>query len=185
MSSAFSSTVLPENRITQPGVVDSAKRSDSRSSLREGFFIEFASRAWSRVRKICPDRPPLILLTGGFRTRAGMAAAVAAGHTDLVGIGRPACLDPHIASRILDPAIPHAACADPPIPGTALWKTLVPVHLVGVGFSTVWWVFSFQLRTACVLDFWETDITFWLHQGIHSNYKGLGMENKLIWSAMH
>lgn len=119
--------------------VDKGARS-SRTRAREAFFAEFSSRARSRVQQICPENPPLVLLTGGFRTRAGMADAIAAGHTDLIGIGRPACLDPHIASRILDPKTPTATCPTGEIRGIGLWNTLVPVKLIGSGFSTVWYI---------------------------------------------
>lgn len=152
----FSKTMEPEHETGDHDITQDVKLSSARTKRREGFFSEFASRARSRIREICPDQPPLILLTGGFRTRTGMAAAVKAGHTDLIGIGRPACLDPCIASRILDPAIPHAGCSDAPIPGTRFWKILFPVNLMGAGFSTVWWVWLiiFQLlsRTLYYVD---------------------------------
>ena len=34
-----------------------------------------------------------LMVTGGFRTRAGMNAALEAGEADLIGLGRPLCVD--------------------------------------------------------------------------------------------
>lgn len=61
---------------------------------REAYFIDYAAA----VAKVA--RMPL-LVTGGFRTRAGMEEAIAAGATQLIGIGRPVCGDPLSAKRLL------------------------------------------------------------------------------------
>lgn len=111
---------------------------------REAFFANFAARARSRVQEICPKNTPSILLTGGFRTRAGMAAAIDAGHTDMIGIGRPACLDPHIASRILDPDTPEPICPTVKIRGISFLQTMMPIKLMGAGFSTTWHAWQLQ-----------------------------------------
>ena len=42
-----------------------------------------------------------IMVTGGFRTLAGMQAALAGGHTDMIGLARPFCLDPDFPARML------------------------------------------------------------------------------------
>jgi hypothetical protein len=42
-----------------------------------------------------------IMVTGGFRTLAGMEAALVGGHTDMVGVARPFCLDPDFPKRML------------------------------------------------------------------------------------
>jgi hypothetical protein len=41
------------------------------------------------------------MVTGGFRTLAGMEAALAGGHTDMIGLARPFCLDPDFPARML------------------------------------------------------------------------------------
>lgn len=63
------------------------ERSD-RTKAREAFFLEFAKS----IRSSFPTL--LLLVTGGFRTRKGMEAAVVEGGCDLVGLGRPAALNP-------------------------------------------------------------------------------------------
>lgn len=64
---------------------------------REAYFLDYAEK----VRAIVPV--PL-MVTGGFQTAAGMEAALASGAVDLVGLGRPFCVDP---------AFPNALLADP------------------------------------------------------------------------
>lgn len=56
--------------------------------LREAYFTEFAVKA----RKAAPET--IVMVTGGFRTRTGMAAAVQGGGCDLVGMSRPTALEP-------------------------------------------------------------------------------------------
>lgn len=62
--------------------------------LREAFFLEYAQR----VRAIT-EMP--LLLTGGLRTAATMAALVAEGHVDCVGVARPLALDPDFPRKLL------------------------------------------------------------------------------------
>ena len=66
-----------------------------RTKAREAFFLEFASI----IRKECPGVP--LLVTGGFSTRNGMERAVAGGDCDLVGLGRPAVLNPALPNNII------------------------------------------------------------------------------------
>jgi membrane associated rhomboid family serine protease len=42
-----------------------------------------------------------VMVTGGFRTLAGMEAALQAGHTDVIGLARPFCLDPDFPLRMM------------------------------------------------------------------------------------
>lgn len=70
------------------------KRS-ARTVAREAFFLEFA-RA---IRSEFPDTP--LMVTGGFRTRTGVEAAVASGDCELVGIARPAVMNPALPSNTL------------------------------------------------------------------------------------
>ncbi|GAA5928505.1 uncharacterized protein JCM15063_003896 [Sporobolomyces koalae] len=82
----------------------------SSTSTREAFFAEFSRRAYemlsdrSATSELSAPRP-LVLLTGGLRTRVGMRQALADPVADLVGVGRPAAVDPHLAAKILDPKL--------------------------------------------------------------------------------
>ena len=60
---------------------------------REAMFLEYA-----KAIKAVARMP--IMVTGGFRTRAGMEAALAGGHTDMIGLARPFCLDPDFPARM-------------------------------------------------------------------------------------
>ena len=42
------------------------------------------------------------MVTGGFRTRAGMEAALGEGDCDMIGLGRPLCWQPDFPRRLLD-----------------------------------------------------------------------------------
>lgn len=76
------------------GGKDFAEKSD-RTKAREAFFLEFAKA----IRHKFADLP--LMVTGGFRTRQGMEAAVAEGGCDMVGIGRPAVVNPSLPSNII------------------------------------------------------------------------------------
>lgn len=71
-----------------------AKTAES-TRAREAYFLEFAAkvRAASKI--------PL-MVTGGFRTRAGMEAALASGALDVIGLARPMALEPDLPARLLD-----------------------------------------------------------------------------------
>lgn len=64
---------------------------------REAYFLDFAEKLRTRV-----DIP--LAVTGGFRTRAGMDAALDTGACDLIGLAR---------SLIIDPDLPNHALANP------------------------------------------------------------------------
>ena len=71
----------------------------SSTSEREAYFIAFAERA----RQVA--RIPL-MVTGGFRTNAAMAEAIASGAVDFVGLARLLAIEPDAATRLtqgLDP----------------------------------------------------------------------------------
>jgi 2,4-dienoyl-CoA reductase-like NADH-dependent reductase (Old Yellow Enzyme family) len=69
------------------------KRRES-TIAREAYFLEYAKDI--RAATTMP-----LMVTGGFRTVAGMNAALASGTMDVVGIARPLCVDPEIANKLL------------------------------------------------------------------------------------
>ncbi|MBW0505553.1 hypothetical protein O181_045268 [Austropuccinia psidii MF-1] len=81
---------------------------------------------------------------GHPESRRAMASAVSAHLTDLVGIGRPTCIDPLVSTKILDPKLSSYTCPSPFIPGTTIWNALIPVKLIGTGFNTVWYTWQLQ-----------------------------------------
>ncbi|MBX3491141.1 NADH:flavin oxidoreductase/NADH oxidase family protein [Parvibaculum sp.] len=64
---------------------------------REAYFLEYAKDIRAAVKM------PL-MVTGGFRTAAGMNAALASGTMDVVGIARPLCVDTAIPAKLLSGA---------------------------------------------------------------------------------
>ena len=84
----------------QPRLIGAVGRADSAvplrpsTRIREAYFLEYTAA----VRKVA--RMPL-MVTGGFRTRAGMEAALAEGDCDMIGLGRPLCWQPDFVRRLL------------------------------------------------------------------------------------
>jgi 2,4-dienoyl-CoA reductase-like NADH-dependent reductase (Old Yellow Enzyme family) len=67
---------------------------------REAMFLKYASSI-----KAAANMP--VMITGGFRTLAGMEAALHSGDTDMIGIARPFCLDPDFPNRMLAGNLPN------------------------------------------------------------------------------
>lgn len=63
------------------------------SKAREAFFMEYAEQARARVKTP-------IMLTGGFRTKAGMEHALEEG-IDVVGLARPLALEPELPALLM------------------------------------------------------------------------------------
>ncbi|WP_374603822.1 NADH:flavin oxidoreductase/NADH oxidase family protein [Arenimonas sp.] len=84
----------------QPRLLGIAGRDDDAvqvrpsTRVREAYFLDYAAA----IRRVATM--PL-MVTGGFRSRAGMEAALASGDTDVIGIGRPFCTHPDVARRLL------------------------------------------------------------------------------------
>ncbi|MCA9493413.1 MAG: hypothetical protein KC621_25960, partial [Myxococcales bacterium] len=72
---------------------------------REAFFLDQAERVRQRVRT------PL-MLTGGFRTREGMQAALTGGAVDVIGLARPLAVEPDLCRRLLDGTAERAAAIE-------------------------------------------------------------------------
>ena len=70
------------------------RKADS-TRQREAFFLDYAER----VREVTAI--PL-MVTGGFRTKAGMCQAIDDGACDLIGLARPLAVEPDLPRRLLD-----------------------------------------------------------------------------------
>ncbi|HUT51412.1 MAG TPA: NADH:flavin oxidoreductase/NADH oxidase family protein [Alphaproteobacteria bacterium] len=95
------------------------------TARREAYFLDYA-KSMRAVTKI-----PL-MVTGGFRTRAGMLDALESGDLDVVGIGRPMCVDTGLPARLLDGSLDEAgryeASIVPPKAGLA-WFCLQLIRI--------------------------------------------------------
>lgn len=67
----------------------------TRTAKREAFFLDYAKA----VRARYPDL--ILMVTGGFRSRQGMKAALESNACDLIGVGRPAAVYPHWPKDVL------------------------------------------------------------------------------------
>jgi 2,4-dienoyl-CoA reductase-like NADH-dependent reductase (Old Yellow Enzyme family) len=76
------------------GVVGSEVPLRPSTRAREAYFLEYAHA----IRGVA--QMPL-MVTGGFRSRDGMQAALADGDCDLVGLARPLCTEPDLPRRLL------------------------------------------------------------------------------------
>ncbi|KAH8113757.1 FMN-linked oxidoreductase [Phellopilus nigrolimitatus] len=83
------------------------------SSPRQAFFESFARVAMDAVRRPAASprqpsgqshtkAPPLIMLTGGLRTRAQFALVLKSKHADLLGLARLATLQPDLPNFLLE-----------------------------------------------------------------------------------
>jgi 2,4-dienoyl-CoA reductase-like NADH-dependent reductase (Old Yellow Enzyme family) len=120
---------------TGPAPEEELPREQKKQSTiaREAFFLDFA-RA---VRETVADVP--LVVTGGFRTRRGMEAALANGSCDLIGLARPAIMDPLLPRSVLlnyDIPTDEAGIRVKRIPPSPLVKML-GVKLLGVGAENV------------------------------------------------
>ena len=112
---------------------DAASAAAKKTAARESFFLQFAKT----VRETFPDL--VLMVTGGFRSRTGMEAALTSGGCDLIGIGRPAAVLPKLPKEIVlnTEEVPddeaHVGLAPVQIP---FLVKMVPVKQVGSGYQT-------------------------------------------------
>lgn len=82
----------------------SGAASPSQSTLqRESYFAKFGQRIKEEI-----DNPHdvAIQLSGGYRTRLGMAASISSGSCSLVGLGRTVVIEPELPARkLLNPNV--------------------------------------------------------------------------------
>jgi 2,4-dienoyl-CoA reductase-like NADH-dependent reductase (Old Yellow Enzyme family) len=62
---------------------------------RESYFARFAPEIRARLKRAS------LMITGGFRSVEGMAEALTDDAIDLIGLGRPLCVDPDVAGKML------------------------------------------------------------------------------------
>ncbi len=67
------------------------------TAAREAYFLDYAA-------SIAPVARMPLMVTGGFRSAAGMSAALESGAADVIGLGRPLCAEPDLPRRLLDRA---------------------------------------------------------------------------------
>ncbi|CRZ17307.1 NADH:flavin oxidoreductase/NADH oxidase family protein [Mycolicibacterium neworleansense] len=114
----------------QPAMMGSIARQSTRE--REAYFLTYAER----VREHAKEVP--LAVTGGFRSRSAMEQALAEGACDIVGIGRPLCIDPKAARRLLDNTGHYAASGTPRIGARSLLGRFVDLHAADAFLDVQW-----------------------------------------------
>ncbi|KAK0120175.1 hypothetical protein ONS95_011581 [Cadophora gregata] len=102
---------------------------------REGFFLDFASAIRAKFPRV-----PLIV-TGGFRTRRAMEAAVRDSSCDMIGLARPAVMNPSLPKDIIlnsQVQVQHAVACVKAIEESRFSKW-AGIKAIGVGAETGWY----------------------------------------------
>jgi 2,4-dienoyl-CoA reductase-like NADH-dependent reductase (Old Yellow Enzyme family) len=111
---------------------------------REAYFFDYAVAA----RQVA--RMPL-MVTGGFRTSTGMSEALDGGDVDLIGLGRPLCIDPDFPNKILSGAIKQAPAVESGLrvgPGIFGPNSRFAVFKAINGFARIGWYYEQIYRLA-------------------------------------
>ena len=96
-----------------------------------------------------------LMVTGGFRSRSGMNEALSAGDVDVIGLGRPLCLDANFPAKILDGEIEAAQDYERGLRlGPGIFGPNSPVGLLKVanGFAKIGWYYEQIYRLADGLE---------------------------------
>lgn len=112
-----------------------------KTAARESFFLEFAKT----VREAFPEL--VLMVTGGFRTRIGMEAALTSRGCDLIGIARPAAVLPRLPKEIIlnTKEVPDEEAQVSLAPLRIPWLMQhIPVKQVGAGFRTKYYASQIQ-----------------------------------------
>lgn len=86
-------------------------------------------------------------LSGGFRSRIGMADAIASGACQLVGLGRSAILEPELPAKVLlNPDYDDEGALAKPHIVNGLWlQKLIPIKVVGSGLPIQFFYYNMKL----------------------------------------
>ena len=111
---------------------------------REAYFFNYAVSI-SKLAKM-----PL-MVTGGFRSAAGMNEALSEGDVNMIGIARPLCIDPDFPKKILSGDLEKAPDVDKNLRiGPWIFGPQSPLALVKVmnGFARIGWYYEQIYRLA-------------------------------------
>ncbi len=103
---------------------------------REAYFVDFA-----KAMKEAVNGP--LIVTGGFRSRAAMEQAIASGAADVVGLGRPLCVQTDGAKRLLEGAetLPSAERVLSLLPRPLKFLERIKTVRAMAGFATQFWFY--------------------------------------------
>lgn len=104
---------------------------------REAYFVDFAGAMHQQVRI------PL-MVTGGFRRRDAMEQALDSGAADLIGLGRPLCVDTDAPAQLLAglEELPRYENTLSLLPGWLDFLTRIDAVRALAGFGVMYWFYS-------------------------------------------
>lgn len=127
------------------GIDETAPRPEKAASTlaREAYFMSFARDLRSQTQMP-------IMLTGGFRTKSAMQAALDEG-IDVIGLGRPLIIDLGVAQTLLDGKVDALPKWEDVLQGrSGLFSARSPIKLIRMimGFATTYWYYVQLWRQA-------------------------------------
>ena len=125
-----------------------AEKVQESTRAREAYFFDYAVAA----RKLATM--PL-MVTGGFRSAAAMNEALSAGDVDMIGLGRPLCIDPGFPAKLLSGELGQAPDVETGLRiGPGLLGPDSPIAIVKAinGFARIGWYYEQIYRLADGLE---------------------------------
>lgn len=157
--------------------MDKAPKMKESTRIREAFFTEFAEK----VQELKPAVP--IQLSGGFRSRTGMADAIHSGVCDLIGLGRAAVLEPELPRKVLlDPEVDDDTALGMSHMVRGQWlMRLIPVKIVGGGLPIQFFYYNMRRLGNGLKSHTDASIPFVVISGILESLRSsfMGMMQKV------
>lgn len=122
-----------ENLRMAAGDAPEQRAKSARTLNREAFFLDYARAVRARYPNV------ILMVTGGFRSRAGMREALQSGACDLIGLARPSAVWPRLPKEVLlntELGDDDARCDLRLVRGNWFVRNLAP-KIVGVGVDTL------------------------------------------------
>lgn len=145
-----------------------APKMNASTRIREGYFTEFAERV-----QLLQSTVP-IQLSGGFRSRIGMADAIASGACALVGLGRAAVLEPELPTKVLlnpDHDDQTALAASHVVRGQ-WFARLVPIKVVGSGLVIQFFYYNMRRLGRGLKSQPDASIPYFVARGVWESIWG-------------
>ena len=163
--------------------LEKAPKLSASTRIREAYFTEFAER----VQALETNVP--IQLSGGFRSRTGMADAIASGSCQLIGLGRSAVLEPELPAKVLlnEDYDDDGALAMPHIVRGQWFSNAIPIKAVGSGLGIQFFYYNMRRLGRGLKSEPDASIPWVVAMGIWESLRSgvLGSMQKLVagWSG--
>lgn len=120
--------------------MDRAPKIKESTRIREAFYTEFCER----IQALDPPIP--VQLSGGFRSRTGMADSIDSGVCQLIGLGRSAVLEPELPRKtLLNPEIDDdSAIGMSHIVRGQWFAKMIPAKIVGGGLPIKFFYYNMK-----------------------------------------